>query len=285
MKTVLVPINFSENTFTTLSYAVELATRMKARLILLHVFWKKVYSFETPNEIKKKEGSLRLECMQKLEEWRQSPVFAGTSLKVECVVRNGFVANEIVTVVRELNVDLVVMGTKCSDIVEEAILMTNTTEVIEKTSCPILVVPKGIIKKDIKKIASAIDHYDSDLLHAIEITGLAKLFDADFTLLQVLQEEEAYATVEDDWLGQLHTKVHKHTFYEKMHTEVLEGNNFIQTINEYVKEAGTDILVMATRKRNSLGHIVERGFTKLMTCHTRVPLLIFRAFDIPNMYQ
>lgn len=278
MKRLLVPIDFSTNTDHLLSYAIEIAAKSKAKLILAHVFWKTIYSFETPAEIRTKEAGIRQECLKKMEELENSFAFAGKRLKMECVVRNGFVANEIVSLVNEMNIDMVVMGTKTDCITEEALLKTITTEVIEKTSCPILVVPKGSNYHGIKKIASAINYHDSDLLHTIELTHIAGLFGAEITLFHV--SEAAYESVGVNRLGLLQSKVHDHTYYEKMYTKELEGTDPVHTMNDYVDKTQADLLVMASPRRNFFGQASGRNYAKQMTCHTRVPLLIFRAFDI-----
>lgn len=278
MKKILVPIDFSTNTDLLLSYAIEIAAKSKANVILAHVFWKTVYSFETPAEIRAKEACIREQSLKKMEELENSFAFAGRRPKMECVVRNGFVANEIVALVKEMNIDLVVMGTKTDRITEEALLKTITTEVMEKTNCPILAVPKGSHYRSIKKIASAINYHDSDLLHTIELTEIAGLFGAEITLFHV--SKAAYEPTGGNRLGLLQSKVHGHTYYEKMYTEELEGTDQVHTINDYVDKTQADMLVMASPRRHLFGQAFGRNYAKLMTCHTRVPLLIFRAFDI-----
>jgi nucleotide-binding universal stress UspA family protein len=280
MKKVLVPIDFSPQTQHLLSYAIEIAVKMRAKLILAHVFWKTVYSFESPAEIRSKEAGIRQESLKKMEELENSFAFSGRNLRTECIVRNGYVAKEIVSLVNEMQIDLVVMGTKSVAPSDEAFIKTITTEVIENTSCPVLVVPKGSSYRGLHKMASAIDYHDSDLLHAIELTQMAQLFGAEVTLLNV--SPDAYEPEDNNRLCQLQSKVQHHTFYEKTYTEQLKGADYIRTINEYLGRTGADLLAMALPKRNFLGQISRQNYAKRMTCLTGVPLLIFRAFNVLN---
>ncbi len=283
MKAILVPIDFSQNAYTALLYAADLAERQRAQLVLLHVFQKTTYWFETPTEIQQKENLLRTESLRKLEELENSPALAGKRLKITAEVRNGKVVEEITELVREMNVDMIVMGSKRVTLPGEGFVQTLTTEVVEKTSCPVLVIPDGIVHQPIRNIVSAIDYHDSDLLHTIELTELASLFQADITLLHI-SGQQSYETVDIHPLDQLRTKACTHTHYKNVYTQLIEGENVISQINRYAEKNATDLLAMASKKRSVLENVSGPSFTKQMIFRTKTPMLIYKAFDLQALY-
>ncbi len=283
MKTILVPTDFSRNANTALLYAADLAARLRAQLILLHVFQKTTYWYETPTEIRQKENLLRTESLRNLEELENSPALVGKRLKIITEVRNGKVAGEIAKLVRERQVDMIVMGNKGGTLRAEGFDRTLTSEVVEKTSCPVLVIPDGIGYQPIRNIVSAIDYHDSDLLHTIELTELATLFQADITLLHI-SGQPSCETVDVYPLDQLRTKACTHTHYKNVYTQLIEGENVVSQIDRYAEKNATDLLAMASKKRSVLENVSGPSFTKQMIFRTKTPLLIYKAFDLQALY-
>jgi nucleotide-binding universal stress UspA family protein len=283
MKTILVPTDFSQNAYTALLYAADLAERQRARLVLLHVFQKATYWFETLTEIREKENALRQDSLRQLEELKNSPALSGRQLEITTEIRNGRVTQEILELVRKMNMDMIVMGSKCATFPGEGLHNTLTTEVVEKTSCPVLVIPSGMVYQPIQNIVSAIDYHDSDLLHTIELTEIASLFKANITLLHIAQQPSPQAP-DLHPLDQLKAKACTHTRYTNIHTQLLEGKNFFHRLKQYVEKNGTELLVMASKKRNASEKVSGPGITKQMIGHTQIPMLIFKAFDMEVAY-
>jgi nucleotide-binding universal stress UspA family protein len=277
MKNILLPTDFSAASYTALLYAADLAEQQQAQLVLLHVFQKPIYWFDTPTEILQKEGACRLESQRKLEALQNSPTLSGRHLKITFRVRNGQVANVIAETIRELNSMMVVMGSPPCRPATTSFTQTIPTEVIEKTSCPVLVIPPGVPYRPIRHIVSAIGYHDSDLLHTIELTEIASLFEADITLLHISEETPA---VSGHSLEELRTKACTHTRYDQVHTQLLEGGDFIQQLDHYAEQRDTDLIVMASKHRSALGKVYGYSFTKEMMLRTKWPLLVYKAFDL-----
>lgn len=61
--------------------------------------------------------------------------------------------------------------------------------------------------------------------------------------------------------------------YMKTNLEMVQNENVINGIDDYVSKHKTDIIAMATHRRSLLGKIFDRSLTKQMAYHTRIPLL------------
>jgi nucleotide-binding universal stress UspA family protein len=64
-------------------------------------------------------------------------------IKCEYILRDGVPADIIVKLSNELDIDLIVMGTNGRDSLTDYIVGSTAQKVVEKSKCPVLVMPKG----------------------------------------------------------------------------------------------------------------------------------------------
>jgi nucleotide-binding universal stress UspA family protein len=62
-------------------------------------------------------------------------------IKIEVILREGTPSKEILILAKEINADLIVMGTNGKDNLTDFLLGTTSENVISKSSCSVLVVP------------------------------------------------------------------------------------------------------------------------------------------------
>jgi nucleotide-binding universal stress UspA family protein len=279
MKTILVPTDFSPSAHRALQYAVEWAERHNARLVLLHVFRKTVYWFESPSEIRQKELPLRTESLRRLEELQNAPWLSGRRLKISAEVRNGKVAEEIAKLAGDIQADLIVMGHSFTRPPSEGQVSDLRIEVMARTTCPLLMVPGEGPLRPIRNIVFALEGYDSDLLRAVELTRLAQCTHARITLLQITSQK-ALALPDSQRLEYLGSSASHHTQYDRMQTQLLECHDVIPQLGQYLEQNGVDMLVMSSLRRNTTGSWYNRGLAEQMMAHCLVPLLMYKAFNI-----
>lgn len=280
MKTIVVPTDFSDPANNALTYAAELAVKMSARLLLLNVFWVPVYESDKPVEVAAKEKDFRDYADSQLKETVEKIHAGYPRLELEALVLNGFVGDEIAALARVRRADLIVMGTTGASGIEELLIGSNTTDVIQKASCPVLAVPAQARWRGIHRMVAAVDHHDNDLSTTVEVTQLARLFKARLTLVHLAKEKPALAEAQQ--LSHLRQEVGRRTHYPQLASTLLEGDDVLETLEEFVQQNQADLLVMATRRRNPLHQLFSRSLTRKMACHTHVPLLVFQALDLPN---
>ena len=63
-------------------------------------------------------------------------------------------------------------------------------------------------------------------------------------------------------------------------TAHVSGNDFYQSLQEYIETNQIDLLVMVTHKRNFLQSIFNASMTRQMAYHTTVPLMALHTNDI-----
>ncbi len=142
LQRILVPTDFSEYSSNALRYGAALAEKFGAELFLLHVFQDlAVFQPEAVAvspaalpPVEELKQAARAALNKALEDGR----FKG--LKVHREVREGLPQDEIVGYAKEMDIDLIVMGTHGRGWLAHVLLGSVTEKVVRKSPCPVLTV-------------------------------------------------------------------------------------------------------------------------------------------------
>jgi nucleotide-binding universal stress UspA family protein len=135
---ILVPTDFSELSDKSVEKAVVLAQRFNAKIDLVHVLEPAPYPEFGYVHIPMKEGGLRKEAEARFEKLRvRIPALA--ELVDYTPVRTGNAPYEIVQTARQLNSDLIVIGTHGRTGIKRLALGSTAEKVVRHAPCPVLV--------------------------------------------------------------------------------------------------------------------------------------------------
>ncbi|MCB9206464.1 MAG: universal stress protein [Ignavibacteriales bacterium] len=138
VKNVLVPIDFSERSYVSIKYAVEIAEIYKASIQLLHVIEDKlpaVYALAGKLTIYDLIPDIEEKTKQKLE-----AIFTerGSSrILHQCFVKKGHAAKDILKFAKEYNSDLIVIATHGITGFEHLFIGSVAEKVVRMSSCPV----------------------------------------------------------------------------------------------------------------------------------------------------
>lgn len=282
MKTILVPVDFSENSKNALDYAVQLASKLNMRLFLLHAYQPSFveavsdsYKILTHKDIKRTPK----EMSSQLKSWQEGVISSDKKLECNDFFVEGDLADEINEIIEDNDVDLVIMGTKGATGLKSVFMGSNTARVIETVLCPVLAIPSDYKFKEYKNIAFATDYHDSDSISIDFLIDLAKQFDSQLEIVHVANDD-IKPRYEEDLLEHFMTNIKKSISYKKIDFHLIEGeDNINKALNEFAIKHKIDLLAISTVDRILHGPLFNRGITKGLTHHIEVPLLAFHAFD------
>ena len=268
IKRILFPSDFSEASRNAGKYAAEIARRTGAELFILNVYSVTIYDPNMPAELLM-SATEQAEKVSKEELEKMKGIFDGINVTV--VSRQGLVVDEIINYVQENAIDIVVMGTTGASGILEKIFGSNTSSVIAKTPRPVLAIPADAVYKSISTIVYATDLQESETNEIVSVTEIASIFDAEVTLLHVCDKSEEVLMEEKN---SLYEDLRKNINYEKLNFELVENEDVVKGIDEYVTNNPVDIIAMATHHRSLLGRLFGKSLTKDMVYHCRIPLLV-----------
>ena len=143
IRTILVPIDFSDSASNIIEWAAYLARESKSKLVLFH-------AYHLPVEFQQLEGAylppdfwanVKSEAQASLA--RHETELRESGHSVESVVREGYAATAIVDEANELGADLIVIGTHGLSGLKHMLLGSVAERVVQKAPCPVLTVKAG----------------------------------------------------------------------------------------------------------------------------------------------
>ena len=144
IESILCPVDFSEFSVNAYEYARSLAWHYKAKLFLQHVLYPFHRSFAAygsgTDSYEKGCRQLRADAEEKLQEFVRR--HARTKIRPQCVVQDGWVTDQILSLAEAQAVNLIVMGTHGLRGIDRLMLGSVTERVLRRARCPVLVVRK-----------------------------------------------------------------------------------------------------------------------------------------------
>lgn len=141
LRTVLVPVDFTETSERALDYAVELAEKFDAEVIALHAYEIPVYGF--PDGAMIASGDVAARIATAAQNALDALVAArkARGARVTSRLTTGVAYEEVARVAGEVKADMVVIGTHGRRGLARALLGSVAENVIRSlTSCPVLVI-------------------------------------------------------------------------------------------------------------------------------------------------
>jgi nucleotide-binding universal stress UspA family protein len=140
IKRILAPIDFSETSFRSLDYAVDLATQLGAAVSVVHTYEIPMYSFPDAAVITRPE--IAAELADKAQKGLDEVVNARRSRGVDISgkLTNGDAREEILRLAKESRADLIVMGTHGRRGLARAVLGSVAESVTRNSDIPVLTI-------------------------------------------------------------------------------------------------------------------------------------------------
>jgi nucleotide-binding universal stress UspA family protein len=272
MKTILVPTDFSSGSENALYYAIEMAKKTHAKIILFHATHLNASEYLVPFDVltlehEKAQKNSELKLKQELLKIAHSG-----NIEYEYIDTDEEVISGISHAIENNKVDMVIMGTKSAGGLLNELFGSNTSNVIQKTNVPIIAVPEKHISREIKKITYATAFYSTDVKAIKRIVELAKLFRAQVNVLHVIPEDKNYAQ-EKDLMRNFMEEVNRKVNYYNLSFQLLGGKSISDCLENYLKSNDTNIMVMSTQQRNFFERLFQKSMTRKIALHTDVPLM------------
>jgi nucleotide-binding universal stress UspA family protein len=269
MKRILIPTDFSDNAYSALDFALELALEFGAELFILNacnIPYSSADMFASLNDIIKKDSTEGLEKTSKYI--RTSEKYKDIPFQTKSIF--GDTIASLNDYAKEVQPDLIIMGTRGASGIEEVLLGSYTASAIQSVKFPIYVIPQGVDFKKPSKIVFA-----TDLMSRTQEKPLRKLIDfvnwfgADITMIHSMKSDEVMTpekeSVKNELIGLF--PENKVTF------ETITGRNNEEGLKNYLENNNPDLFVMIARKYGFIQRIFNSSLTKKISYSTQIPLL------------
>ena len=138
LKNILFPTDFSDASQAALPYAQSLAKLYGSTILVAHSILAEPYQAIPMDRLPAQDNLAWQEARQKLEDFSKSRAFSAISTKT--LLDRGDVGKVVAEMIREGNVDLVVLGTHGRRGVTKLILGSAAEKINRSASCPVMTV-------------------------------------------------------------------------------------------------------------------------------------------------
>lgn len=265
---ILFPTDFSDAAQHAFQYTVKLAEALDTQIDLMSVYHLPVndVSRTAPHQVDEMLRQRRGEVMKQLNDLADR---APSKLIGQMRVDYGmFVYQEIVDVARKNGHALIAMGTKGERNALEKLLGSVTTHTMMNAPCPVLAIPMKAEYRPVKHIAYATNFEPSDDRVIEKLNALSQELEAKLHFLHI-DKAKKYDLTE-------HYVVVKNYPLPFSSFSVINRESATEGIDEYVKDHATDWLALFLPDRKLWERLLHRSFTKKMTFHSELPVLVFK---------
>ncbi len=277
MRKILIPTDFSKNSWNAIKYATELFKYDHSEIYLLHAFADEVYDAKArlTEEIFDELQEKILEKSKEALEYFSNQIIKfspNPKHKIHTIAEFGMLVDSVNDWVEKENIDVVVMGTKGQTEDKKLTFGSNTLQVIKYVKCPVLAIPS--VYKDVhpKNILFPADFHLPYKRRELKLVSyIAKSFVSKINFLYVskftglsLRQHDNKSFLEASF------SENQIDFQQK------KGSNVTKEINTFIIENPIDMLVMVNTRHSYLENILYQSTIEKIGLHIDIPFLVLQ---------
>lgn len=272
MKKILVPTDFSEIASNALGFAVQLAKKMNAELLLLHVLELDYGSFMSSGQVVSGDFDLVYQntlirgAERRIE--RIVDTIEGVKVKSKLVIDDA--EDAIERTITDFDIDIVVMGSKGAKGLKEMLIGSHTEKIIRRVKCPVITIKGKTDLNDLNKVMFATDLSEESKKSAASIVEIQKLLGLELEMLCVKGKANT-ESVEDveNKMKEYVTNIN----VERCGINVFTSDNLEDAILEAANRLNVGIIAMATHSRQGIVHLLMGSHTENIANHADKPVI------------
>jgi nucleotide-binding universal stress UspA family protein len=263
MNSIIVCTDFSDAADNAMHYAANLARRIHADIVLLHVYMIPITLSETPVVVISGE-ELKKNADDGLERCKRELLADNSGLQIRTESRLGDVLDELEEMSKEVNPYAVVMGTHGASGIEKVIFGSTTASVMRHLKRPVIAVPVGYKFNDIKTIVLATDLKVKD--HALgRMVEIIKGLNSTLYIIHVTNKDVEGKNFPDS--------LTQHLSFLNPGYDYIKNDDVSDGIQKYVDEKNADLLLIFQHEYTFWEKMFQKQHTADLLYNITIPVL------------
>jgi nucleotide-binding universal stress UspA family protein len=276
VKTVIVPVDFSDFSKQAFYQGVQLAGKLKADVLVVNVFAPVVVPAEGMLYMDPQLQSGAEDRFELFVDELKGGMTKTDQAKVQISAefRIGMVTQQIQELIRETPGSMVAMSTSGAGNLTKEILGSVSLWMVKNADCPVMLVPPTHDNLQFEKILFACDHFglNDDAVAAIKYYSGSP--EAQIDIIHVFQKGSEYM---DKGIEVLHESKE-----EQVKEVILFDPEFLDSVQSYVRSNKIDLIVMERKDRGFWRELFHISRTRKMALYSEVPLLVLHDREIKS---
>lgn len=257
MKTIIVPVDFSETSINAARYSTKLLTgHYGVTMVLFHF---------CENEKEIPAATQNLEVLRNI--LRDTGI---VKTEILAVTGPGFI-HELDRMSREVEADLIIMGITGRSPIGQSLIGSNTLKMVEKKTCPVLIIPASGSYKEIKEVMLTSDFHNVEYsIPAQQIKNVLSRFRPNLQVMNT--NEEHYVSITDEYktekekLAALFAEFNPQFYF-------LSLPDVQDAIYQFAQDKNIDLIIIVHRESTLFSRLFAKSNTKKLAYYSTVPVL------------
>ena len=272
MKSIIVPIDFSEQSEKALKVAATLAKKHESELLVLHML-ELSPAIMTESGYVSQEQIVHLIRMgeKRFSDFLDRRFLEG--IKITPIIKHYKVFSEVNEVAQKHDADLIVMGSHGTDGLQEIFIGSNTERVVRTSEIPVLVIKGDIEKFSPERFVFACDYKEESVPALQKAVEMAKAFGSELHLVYINTPGDDFLSTEDAY-----NRVSKFLNLAKLGLEVKIYNDYTveKGVLNYSESVAADLIGIPTHGRRGLSHFFMGSIGENIANHSNTAVVTFK---------
>lgn len=276
MKKIIVPIDFSDHSQYALKVAALLSKKTEVEIYALHMLDLQEVNLAQSSDFSQEKGVYFLKLAEKrIKKFLQKDFLE--DVNVIPVIKHYKVFSEINAIAKEINADLIIMGSHGASGLKEFFTGSNTEKVIRYADIPVLILKNELNDVDFSDIVFATDFSKETIpaykrmLKSLDFLGAKK-----HLLFVNLPNDKFKTTPEMDALANNFLMEAEGNTDRLINVNFVCANSVEDGILSFSNAAGADLITLITHGRKGLSHIFSGSISEDISNHSALPIMTFK---------
>lgn len=272
MKSIIVPVDFSEQSEIALKVAATLAKKNKSELIVMHMLELATGIMSNTEYIPQVHIVHLIKVTERrFEKFLDKPYLQ--DINITPVIKHYKVFTEIDDVAKEHGAGLIVMGSHGTDGLQELFIGSNTERVVRDSEIPVLVVKGDVKDFKAERFVFACDFKEESVPAAKKAMEFAELLGAELKMIYINTPADAFLSTEDAY-----KRISKFLNIAQLGLEVDIYNdyNVEKGVLNYAESNAADLIGIPTHGRKGISHFFMGSIGEDIANHSTIPVVTFK---------
>ncbi|MEL6918775.1 MAG: universal stress protein [Bacteroidota bacterium] len=281
MQTILIPTDFSANAAHAIKHALELYKCDRTSFYFMHAYADEVYAnakSNTRNSLKEIRSELRRKTDRSLQKLLRQIELKSPNPKHSYEVVSSFesLVDAVNSFVDQVDVDLLIMGTKGITSNEQITFGSHTVQVFKYVKCPVLAVPNGYVYQQPKRMLFATDYMLPFKRRELKLLNeIAGSFKSEIHCLYISKLKKLSFRQEDNKLFLQESLSKAFLFFKQCYSD-----DRVASILNYIGQENIDMLVMVNARHSFLEDMFYKSTVDKIGLTVNIPFLVMQ--NIPR---
>lgn len=273
MKTIIVPIDFSEQSENALKVAANLSKKHGSEIIALHMLELNEAMISSSEGFHPEQTVFLIKMAEKrINEFLDKPYLQGVK-KVTPIIKHFKVFSEVNDVAEKHGADMIIMGSHGSDGLKEIFVGSNAEKVVRNSEIPVLVIKDEMEDFKAENFVFACAFKDESLVAFKKAKEFADKLKAKLHLVYINTPGDNFLSTKDAY-----EKVNKYLQKAGAGKEVNVYNDYSveKGVLNFSESIHADVIGIPTHGRKGLSHFFMGSIGEDITNHSKIPVITFK---------